>query len=158
MINAVGQMLGAIGVIISIVYLAAQIRNQNKESRRAAMNVLTRHWSDLNRSLVENPDLAALWIRALRSFDELDGASKLRFGAHLGRFLRFADSLYLAVLDGTLDKRLWRGYERTLSDTVAYPGFQAWWTTRKHWHTDEFCALIDRHIQTAKPKIYDDYN
>jgi len=25
-------------------------------------------------------------------------------------------------------------------------------------HTDEFCALIDRHIQTAKPKIYDGYN
>jgi hypothetical protein len=122
MISAVGQMLGAIGVIISIIYLAAQIRNQNKESRRAAMNVLTTHWSDLNRSLVENPDLAALWLRALQSFG--DGASKLRFGAHLGRFLRFADSLYLGVLDGTLDRRLWRGYERTIADTVAYPGFQ----------------------------------
>jgi heme/copper-type cytochrome/quinol oxidase subunit 1 len=96
MISAVGQVLGAVGVIISIIYLAAQIRNQNKESRRAAMNVLTTHWSDLNKTLVENPDLAALWIRALRSFDDLDSASKLRFGAHLGRFLRFADSLYLA--------------------------------------------------------------
>jgi len=32
MISAIGQMPGAIGVIISIVYLAAQIRNQNKES------------------------------------------------------------------------------------------------------------------------------
>ena len=50
MISAIGQMLGAIGVIISIVYLAAQIRNQNKESQRAAMNVLTTHWSDLNRT------------------------------------------------------------------------------------------------------------
>jgi hypothetical protein len=48
----VGQMLGAIGVIISIIYLAVQIRNQNKESRRAGMNVLTTHWSDLNKSLV----------------------------------------------------------------------------------------------------------
>jgi len=158
MISAVGQMLGAVGVIISIIYLAAQIRNQNKESRRAAMNVLTTHWSDLNKSLVNDPGFAALWLRALHSFDELDGASKLRFGAHLGRFLRFADSLYLGVLDGTLDRRLWRGYERTLADTVAYPGFQTWWATRKHWHTDEFCALIDRHIQTAKPKIYEGYN
>jgi len=127
MISAVGQMLGAIGVIISIVYLAAQIRNQNKESQRAAMNVLTTHWSDLNRTLVENPEMAALWLRALRRFDDLDAQSKLRFGAHLGRFLRFADSLYLSVLDGTLDKRLWRGYERTIADTVAYPGFQTWW-------------------------------
>jgi hypothetical protein len=88
MISAIGQMLGAIGVIISIVYLAAQIRNQNKESQRAAMNVLTSHWSDLNRTLAENPDMAALWLRALRSFDDLDAESKLRFGAHLGRFRR----------------------------------------------------------------------
>ena len=84
MISAVGQMLGAIGVIISIVYLAAQIRNQNKESQRAAMNVLTTHWSDLNRTLVKNPEMAVLWLRALRSFDDLDAGSKLRFGAHLG--------------------------------------------------------------------------
>jgi hypothetical protein len=158
MISAVGQMLGAVGVIISIIYLAAQIRNQNKESQRAAMNALTSHWSDLNRSLVDNPDFAALWLHALQSFEELDGASKLRFGAHLGRFLRMADSLYLGALDGTMDERLWRGYERTLADTVAYPGFQTWWATRKHWHTDEFRALIDGHIQTAKPKIYDGYN
>ena len=33
------------------------------------------------------------------------------------RFLRFADSLYLGVLHGTLDKRLWRGHERTIADT-----------------------------------------
>ena len=129
----------------------------SKESQRAAMNALTSHSSDLNRTLVENADLAALRLRALQSFDELDGTSKLRFGAHLGRLLRVADSLYLGVLDGMLDKRLWRGYDRTLADTVAYPGFQTWWATRKHWHTDEFCALIDRHIQTAKPKIYDGY-
>ena len=157
MISAIGQMLGAIGVIISIVYLAAQIRTQNKESQRQAMNALTTHWSDLNRTLVENPEMAVLWLRALRSFDDLDAKSKLRFGAHLGRLLRFADSLYLNVLDGTLDKRLWRGYERTIADTVAYPGFQTWWATRKHWHTDEFCALIDQHIRTAKPTIYDGY-
>lgn len=49
MISAVGQMLGAVGVIISIIYLAAQIRNQNKESRHAATNVLTTHWSDVYR-------------------------------------------------------------------------------------------------------------
>jgi len=104
-ISAIGQMLGAIGVIISIVYLAAQIRNQNKENQRTAMNVLTTHWSDLNRTLVENPEMAVLWLRALRSFDDLDAKSKLRFGAHLWRFLRFADSLYLNFLDGTLDKR-----------------------------------------------------
>ena len=53
-----------------------------------------------------------------------------------------ADGLYLGVLDGMLDKRLWRGYERTLADTVAYPGI----------------PNVVGYIQTAKPKIYDGYN
>ncbi|HEY3660195.1 MAG TPA: hypothetical protein VGK91_03090 [Candidatus Udaeobacter sp.] len=65
MISAIGQMLGAIGVIISIIYLAAQIRNQNKESQRAAMNIFTTHWSDVNRTLVGNAEMAVLWFRAL---------------------------------------------------------------------------------------------
>src|SRR5438128_8421335 len=151
MISAIGQMLGAIGVIISIVYLAAQIRNQNKESQRAAMNVLTTHWSDLNRTLVENPEIALLWLRALRSFDDLDAKSKLRFGAHLGRFLRFADNLYLNVLDGTLDQRLWRGYERPIADPVAYPGCQSSWGIRKHRPPDDLCRAIHRHRQPAEP-------
>src|SRR4051812_10452302 len=133
-------MLGAIGVVISIVHLATQVRNQNKESQRQAMNALTTHWSDLNRTLVENPEMAALWLRALRSFDELDAESKLRFGAHLGRLLRFADSLYLNVLDGTLDKRLWRGNERTIRHTVGYSGFPKGGATPKNWGTNKIFA------------------
>ena len=157
MISAIGQMLGAIGVIISLVYLAIQIRGQKKESRSAAMNALVSHFSDLMRSQVENPDLCALWLRGLHSFDELDGPSKLRLGSHLGRQIRAADSLYLHFLDGTLDPRLWRGFERTIADVAAYPGFQKWWPTRKHWYSDELGALIDSHIRTAKPRLYDGY-
>ena len=126
MISAVGQMLGAIGVIISIVYLAAQIRNQNKESQRQTMNVLTTHWSDLNGTLVENPEMAVLWL-VLCDVSRTWMPSRSCGSARIwGISCGFADSLYLSVLDGTLDKRLWRGYERTIADTVAYPGFQTW--------------------------------
>jgi hypothetical protein len=157
MIGPLGQMVGALGVIFSLIYLASQIRNQNRESRRAAMNVLTTHWSDLMRTHVESPELSAIWLRGIRSFDDLDVTLKLWFGAHLRRFMRTADSLHLYLLDGTMDPRLWRGLERTLADMAAYPGFQAWWPTRKHWYTDEFCALVDSHIQNGKPTVYENY-
>src|SRR4030095_4099447 len=153
MISAVGQMRGALGVIISLVYLALQIRAQKKETRHAAVNSLTTQFNEFMRPQIESSELCAIWLRGLKSFEELDGPSKLRFGSHIGRQLRAADSLYLAYLDGTLDARIWSGYERSLADIVAYPGFQRWWPTRKHWYSDEFRALLDDHIQTAKPTI-----
>lgn len=157
MISAIRQLLGALGVIVSLIYLAVQIRTQEKESRNMVVNSLTTQFNDFMRSQIESPDLCALWLRGLESFDDLDPASKLRFGSHIGRQLRAADGLYLHYLDGTLDKRLWRGFDRTLADIAAYPGFQTWWPTRKHWYSDELCALIDGHIQTAKPRLYKDY-
>lgn len=154
MIRAVGQILAAIGVIVSLVYLAIQIRSQKRESRSGAMNVLVSHFSDLMRSEIENGELCDLWLRGLQSFEELDSASRLRFGSQLERQIRIADSLYLHFLDGVLDPPLWRGFNRTIGDIAAYPGFQKWWPTRKHRYSEELCGLIDNHIKTAKPKIY----
>jgi hypothetical protein len=64
MISAVGQMLGAVGSLFRSSILPLKSAIKTRRAQRAAMNVLTSHWSDLNRSLVENPDFAALWLRA----------------------------------------------------------------------------------------------
>src|SRR5262245_52746770 len=76
------------------------------------------------RPQIESSELCALWLPGLKSFDQLDGPAQLRFGSHIGRYLRAADSLYLAYLDGVLDTRVWRGYERSLADVLATPGFR----------------------------------
>jgi hypothetical protein len=44
MLSAIGQVVAAIGVIPSLIYLAVQIREQNKERRRAGINILTAQW------------------------------------------------------------------------------------------------------------------
>ena len=41
MLSAIGQLVAALGVIPSLIYLAIQIREQNKERRRTGINVLT---------------------------------------------------------------------------------------------------------------------
>jgi hypothetical protein len=152
-IGRLGQVLGPIGVVISLIYLAIQIRKRKRQSRNLAMNALVTHFSELMSSQVEAPDLCDLWLRGLQSFDELDGPSKLRFAAHLERKLRAADSLYLQFLDGALKTRRWRWFDRAIADVAAYPGFQKWWLTRKHWYSDELCRLIDKHIKISKPGL-----
>src|SRR6266436_7581994 len=157
MIGRLGQVLGPIGVVISLIYLAIQIRKRKRQSRNLAMNVLVTQFSELMSSQVQTLDLCDLWLRGLESYDELDGPSKLRFAAHLERQLRAADSLYLQFLDGALKPRLWPWFDRAIADVAAYPGFQKWWLTRKHWYSEELCRLIDKHVQTSKPRLYGDY-
>ena len=69
MIGAIGQIVAAFGVIASLIYLALQIKNQNREGRRAAVNILTAQWGDFMRSTTESSEVSAIYLRGIRSFD-----------------------------------------------------------------------------------------
>ena len=158
MIGALGNILAALGVIFSLIYLAVQIKDQNKERRHSAVSLLTSQWADLMSHLTASSDFGEIWLRGLLSFDDLDSQSKIRFGTFLGVFLKNTEGLYLHKIDGDLDQRIWRGMDRTLAELVTYPGVQSWWETRKQWHSDEFAELIDGYMaKDLAPTLYEKY-
>jgi hypothetical protein len=159
MLSAIGQVVAAIGVIISLIYLAVQIREQNKERRRAGINILTVQWSDLVKTGQESREFAALFLRGMRSFQDLDGPDKLSFSAFFTRYTRNCEGMFIYYRDGALEKALWDEVERTMNDYFAYPGVREWWATRKHWLTDEFRAVVEAIIaKNPEPKLYIAYN
>jgi hypothetical protein len=158
MISAIGQLAAAIGVIPSLIYLAIQIREQNKERRRAGINILTAQWSDLVKTAQESREFAALFLQGMQSFNGLDAPDKLRFSAFFTRFTRNYEGMFIYYRDGALDKDVWAEVERTLNDYFAYAGPREWWATRKHWLTDDFRAVIDAIIaKNPQPKMYSAY-
>jgi hypothetical protein len=74
------------------------------------------------------------------------------------RIFVLSEGLYLFYLDGALASELWKTFEQTTADLIAYPGAQAWWATRKHWHTAKFRELVDRTIADGrKATLYERY-
>jgi hypothetical protein len=159
MLSAIGQIVAAIGVIPSLIYLAIQIREQNKERRRAGINILTVQWSELVKSAQESREFASLFLQGVRSFHGLGAPDKLRFSAFFTRFTRNCEGMFIYYRDGALEKALWDEVERTIADYFAYPGVREWWATRKHWLTDEFRAVVEAIIaKNPEPRMYADYD
>src|ERR1051325_1912490 len=154
MLSAMGQMVAAIGVIPSLIYLAVQIREQNKERCRAGINILTAQWSDLVKSGQESREFAAFFLQGVRSFHGLDAPDKLRFSAFFTRYTRNCEGMFIYYRDGALEKPLWQEGEGTMADYFAYPGVREWWATRKHWLTDEFRVRVEAIIaKNPEPKL-----
>ena len=121
MLSAIGQLVAAIGVIPSLVYLAVQIREQNKERRRAGINILTAQWSDLVKSAQESREFAVLFLQGMRSFNDLDAPDKLRFTAFFTRYTRNCEGMFIYYRDGALEKALWDEVERTMMRLFRLP-------------------------------------
>jgi heme/copper-type cytochrome/quinol oxidase subunit 1 len=77
MLSAIGQVVAAVGVIPSLIYLAAQIREQNKERRRAGINTLTTQWGELVKTGQESREFAEVFLRGVQSFQRLDGPDEV---------------------------------------------------------------------------------
>ena len=131
----IGEFLGSIGVIISLIYLGVQIRNQNVESRLAVITVLTQQWTELMTTVAENGDFADLWLRGLENYETLSSTEKVRMGSLLGQLTNVTQGLLHQYQIGRLDQETWEAFERRVNDVIGSPGGRAWWTTRKHWFT-----------------------
>ena len=102
MVTAIGQLAAVLVGIPSLIYLAAQIREQTKERRQAAVHALTEQWGDLTESLHDNAEMAAIFLRGVRSFDDLDAIAKLRFSAFFNRLLNVFEGMYFSHCQGIL--------------------------------------------------------
>ena len=151
-ISAIGQIVGAFAVVISLIYLAREVRRNARETRRASMRSALDAFNRLAEQLSEHPDLAEVWNRGLYDFECLEGVDRTRFNSHMHQIFRNVEDAYHQHLEGHFDPRVWRGVEVVLRDINASPGVQAWWRSHSQWFGgEEFAKFINQQQQTAKP-------
>ena len=93
----VGEIVGSIAVVISLVYLSVQIRHANKQSE---IDSLRHTWDGLNQfcdRLSESTDTASIVNRGRQSLQSLDGDEYLVFEHIHLRLLNTLESWYLQV-------------------------------------------------------------
>jgi len=154
-IGAVGEIVGALGVILSLIYLASQIRTQNRESRLAAATEWTNQWNEFSVSFAEHPVLSEIWMKGLKDLSSLSPSELVQFSSQAGRFFRVAEGLHDQYTQGRLEAKTWRGLARTLEDLAGLPGVKTWWPTRSRWYSDDFQSFVQPFVDsTVSQQMY----
>ena len=155
-ISAIGQLVGALAVVISLLYLAREVRSSAHATRVASMHSLSDKFNRWSQQLAEQPHLSELYHRGIHDFESLEGAELVRFTIIMSQLFRNYEDAYYGQLEGHLDARVWHSWEAAMRDINAYPGVQAWWRSRSHWYSEEgFANYINQLQQTAgPPRLY----
>jgi hypothetical protein len=154
-ISAIGQAVGAIAVVISLLYLTREVRSNARATRLASMRSLSEAINQYFKTIAEDADLAELWFRSIYDFQSLQGASLMRFSSLMDYLFRIYEDMYYQRLEGQLDPRVWDGFQSIMLDIIAYPGIQAWWQSRAHWFSQQFGEFIaERQAKAGPPSLY----
>ena len=149
-ISAIGQIIGALSVVISLIYLARQVGSSARETRIASVRASADRFIRLLQLLAERPDLCDLFYRGNRDFKSLERVEQGRLASLYHQMLRIYEEAYYGQLEGQLDERVWRDVNVTMREVIASPGVQTWWRGRSHGFNEDFAKHIDQLQQDTK--------
>lgn len=142
-IGAIGEFLGAAGVIITLIYLARQVRHATRATRLSTSHSIAAAARDWNRPLLADPELAWTFQVGTEDPAKLDEKEQARFIELCFSLFRMFEDAHYQYQKGALDPNVWKGYETLYAAYAKAPGFQAYWKNRKQTFRPEFRELID---------------
>ncbi len=138
-IGAVGEILGAIGVIASLVYLAGQVRSSGNRARQAAIqsvvNQMNNVWTQMS---IERP-YADIWVRGSKGLSNLnDETDRLQFSTMMLSIFRPYEEIFHYKADGLVEDWAWQSISSQSHALMGTPGFEQWWEMRGSWFSTSF--------------------
>ena len=138
-----GDFLGSIGVLISLIYLALQIKKSTETERSATYRAIVADFGQLNQSMATDPELTVLFARALEDFDAADPSDKARVSQVFYMTFRYFENMYYQHRRGYLEAELWTGWKRLMLTYHSRPGFQSWWRLRRAVFSEPFVQFLE---------------
>lgn len=147
-IGAIGEILGAVGVLATLIYLSQQIRKSAEDTRNntvfAVMSLLSK-----NRRAAMNSGIAELVIRAEKG-EQLTDTETRQLVYYEQSSLQDFEAAYTQYLAGTLDEEIMGSMNARLIAFMSQdPNFDEKWAVNRYYFTESFADYLDELRKTT---------
>jgi len=119
-VGAIGEITGAFGVIVTLLYLALQIRSNNNMLRSAKYNELISEFRNMALENSKHPQDIEILLKAAESgFDSLTPVQQVRWAALIFSQLATFENAFHADRNGVADPELWKSARIALVESIA---------------------------------------
>jgi hypothetical protein len=89
-LGALGELLAAIATLLTLIYLALQIRQNSRNLQESTSASMNQGWASINARISSDPQFASIFIRGRASLDDLDAVETEQFRALVQDILNMA--------------------------------------------------------------------
>jgi hypothetical protein len=148
-LGSIGEFVAAIATLLTLVYLALQIRENSRSVRAAAVDAAAERFIESLRLVALNPELAELLEEGHKDYAALSDKKKRRYRYHyFANSLQF-ENLFRKHRDGHLPEQQWEGIAASLRHVFRDPGTRQVWKELRLLLEPEFREFIDAMLENA---------
>lgn len=142
--SAIGEMVGAIGVMASLVYLAVQIRTNSEDVRDNTTFAIVEMLVDARRDMV-NPALIAV-VAKIGKGEKLSAEDTILYFGYLQHLANVYDIAHFAMRRRKVDASLVAGLENRMKGMANSPMFEEFWS---HYSKD-YSEDLQRFVRSVR--------
>ena len=144
-ISAVSEILGAAGVIITVIYLAIQIRQNTRFVQGSTEQTLMSQEIEVYALMATHADV---YQRGCESLAGLSKAERIVFDNLVFSEMSQFYAGWVQHKSGLIDQGVWQAYDNSVFLNMTEPGFKQVWEEYKYTYPrgfqDEVQAILDR--------------
>lgn len=141
-IGAIGEIIGAVGVIASLFYLGRQLRQNSKTiSDEIFQRLLTNYHTGMD-LLLRDPDAIRIFYLGLRDYYALSEDERSVWVTQLHAFLRRYENIVLQSKKHDVDLGVIESIQRQWHQLLGQPGAKTFWPRAYKSYSDEFVDFV----------------
>ena len=151
--SAISDIIVAISVIISLIYVAGQLEQNTQALKQTAAISTTQVWTTQQTLLAQDADLNRIFWQGMNADAPLTESDQMRFEAFLSGWIQAFQQSYLLHESGMLDSGLWHNQLQSMRWVFSNKGAQNHWDKWKSAHIPDFVEFVDTfiHENTVAP-------
>lgn len=138
-----GEIVGAAAVVVSLIYLAIQVRQSTQSQRTENYVRALERLSTMQSILSQDGTLSRLYAKGVQDASALTAQERIQFTWSLYEAFGAFEFLFHAAEIKTVPEQVWTRWSAAVAWWLSYPGVQAWWAARPVPFTESFTAFVD---------------
>ena len=142
-IGAIAELLGAVGVIASLVYLATQIRANSHSVQASTSQAVADAAQARVLAVAQSSSLANALAKVLDSSTALTSAETIQVEFFRNASFKGFENVFFQYRKGLLPAATWNGYEFILRRNLHIPDTREWWNRSRDGFDPEFRDRVE---------------
>ena len=147
--GTIAEVVAAITVVVSLWYLAIQLK-QSTELARAELEVqLGVVWAEMHDNVIQNPSLARAYDLAENNWNELSEEDIRAYLWWVAKSFHVLEGMYRQHRRGLLADSVWEPYDRYIAGVLQIDAVMGWWQSDGSLTSKEFHAHVESLLQAT---------
>jgi hypothetical protein len=148
--GAIGEIVGAIGVIATLGYLAIQTKHNTRAVNASTFQGNASIWQDMFLALAGS-DAPEAFARGMLGSRDIDALTFQKFWMVCRTLFLNFENQYYQYRQGTLDEEAFKRYEESMCDmALSWPGIRAWWSLNHNSYGKTYVDYIERLLTSTQ--------